>query len=62
MSENVEIIRRGYDLWNRGDMDAFLDQYSSDATPYPLSDFADTQIRHAFLHALDLAWRQGDPH
>jgi ketosteroid isomerase-like protein len=44
--ENVEIIRRGYDLWNRGDMDAFLDQYSSVATLDPLPDFADTQIRH----------------
>ena len=43
--DNVEIVRTGYDLWNRGDMEAFLDQFSRDAALYPLSDFADTEVR-----------------
>ena len=44
--ENVEVVRRGYDAWNRGDMNAHLALYSSDARVYPLEDFADSQIRH----------------
>jgi hypothetical protein len=44
LQENLEIIRRGYDAWNR-DMNAVLDQFSSDATLYPLEDFADSLIR-----------------
>ena len=30
--ENVETIRRGYDAWNRGDLDAVRDMYASDVT------------------------------
>ncbi len=30
--ENVETIRRGYDAWNRGDLEAVRDSYAQDVT------------------------------
>ena len=30
--ENVETIRRGYDAWNRGDLDAVREMYAPDVT------------------------------
>ena len=29
--ENVEIVRRWFETWNRGDLDSFIDLYAIDA-------------------------------
>ena len=46
--ENVEIVRKGLDAWNREDaMKAFVrEQYAPDVTLYPFEDLADSHIRH----------------
>jgi len=37
--ENVEIVRRGIEAWNRGDMDAFRELHDPDAVLRPVSDW-----------------------
>jgi ketosteroid isomerase-like protein len=37
--ENVEIVRRGIEVWNRGDMDAFRELHDPDAVLRPVSDW-----------------------
>ena len=36
--ENVEVVRRGWDAWQRGDMDALVSIYAPDVV-WDLSDF-----------------------
>ena len=43
--ENVELARRGYDAFNRGDMDALIEGFAPDATVHPLDYWPDSFIR-----------------
>src|SRR5512139_1773239 len=43
--ENVEIVRRGYDAYNRGDLEAFVDLFAPDATVHPLT-YGTERVRH----------------
>jgi hypothetical protein len=40
--ENVEIVRQGYEAFNRGDLDQVLDQMSEDLVTYRGAGFGDT--------------------
>jgi ketosteroid isomerase-like protein len=44
--ENVEILRRAYDAWNRGDLTGFIELFTPDATWHPLEDWPDSRICH----------------
>ena len=37
--ENVEIMRRGFEAWNAGDMDAFRELYDPDVIARPVKDW-----------------------
>ena len=43
--ENVEVVRRAYESFNRGDLDAFADLFDPDATVHPVDYWPDDMIR-----------------
>jgi ketosteroid isomerase-like protein len=43
--ENVEIIKRGYDAWNRGDMAAVIEGYDPDVEHWDRADDPDATVR-----------------
>jgi uncharacterized protein len=61
--ENVEIIRRGFDAFSRGDLDAVLADLAPDYSFTPSGRFVDTQRVYCgrdgfakFWHAFRAAW------
>ncbi len=42
--ENVEVVRRGFDLFNRGDIDAFCELFSEDVEIHPLQENPDAEV------------------
>ena len=43
--ENVEVARKAYEVFNRGDLDAFVDLFDPDATVHPVGYWPDDMIR-----------------
>ena len=66
--ENVELVRRGVELWVNGDLAALLEmsdpQIGWDVSSYPLPDIPNTgEGRHGFERMLDcLRRRPGGEH
>jgi ketosteroid isomerase-like protein len=52
--ENVEVVRRAYDAYNRGDLKAFADLLAADAIADPLPDWPESQRRHGREEVLGL--------
>jgi uncharacterized protein len=44
--ENVEVIKRGYEAWNRGDMAAVMEGYHPDVAHWDRADDPDATVRH----------------
>jgi ketosteroid isomerase-like protein len=42
--ENVEVVRRGYEAFSRGDLDAWLEPVSEDAELHEVSDIPDSTV------------------
>ena len=64
--ENVEIVRRWFETWNRGDLDSFIDLYAIDAELTPPESWVETDtlkgradIRR-FFEGLREAWEGRD--
>ena len=64
--EDVEIVRRWFETWNRGDLDSFIDLYAIDAELAPPESWVETatvrgraDIRQ-FFEGLREAWEGRD--
>ena len=44
--ENVETVRRGYEAFNRGDIDAWLEYFHPDVEVHDLPTIPDAPVRH----------------
>src|SRR5512144_1694617 len=52
--ENVEVVRRGYDAYNRGDLKAFGELLTADAIAHPLPYWPEAGTRHGREEVLGL--------
>jgi len=64
--QNVEIVRKWFETWNRGDLDSFIDLYAIDAELTPPESWVETstvkgqgEIRR-FFEGLREAWEGRD--
>ena len=59
--ENVELVQRGYEAFNRGDLDAFVDLFAPDATLHPLDYWPDSLIRQGREEIVSLLQELREP-
>jgi ketosteroid isomerase-like protein len=59
--ENVEAVRRNFDAFNRGDLNAFVDRFTPDATVHPLEYWPDSLIRRGREEILRLMRELREP-
>jgi ketosteroid isomerase-like protein len=59
--ENVEIVRRAVDAWNRGDLNAWLECFDEDIVWNPLPDAPDLKPIHGRQAVLELMQRWLEP-
>ena len=52
--ENVEVLRAGFDAFNRGDYDSWVGAFAEDVEVHDLADTPDTGVFHG--HAGVRAW------
>src|SRR4026208_7322 len=64
--ENVNIVRRSVELWNRGKLEALVETFSDDAEFHPAPGFIEGENVNgreeilAFFERLHDSWRPGD--